>query len=95
MDKRTSQFNKDFIKKLLRKSNEGYFLVDVQYPAKLHKIHNDLPYFPEIMKFENAEKLVTNLHDKTEYFICIRNFKEALNHGLVLQKVHKVIKKLG
>ena len=38
------------------------------------------------------EKLVTNLHDKTEYVIHIRNFKKALNHGLLLKKAHRVIK---
>ena len=27
---------------------KGYFLeVDVQYPEKLHKLHNDLPFLPE------------------------------------------------
>ena len=44
------------------------------------------------MEIEKAEKLVTNVHDKTEYIIHIKNFKQALNHGLVLEKVHKVIK---
>ena len=43
------------------------------------------------MKIENFEKLVSNLHDKTEYIIHIRNLKQALNHGLVLKKVHRVI----
>ena len=42
---------------------------------------------PERLKIEKVEKLVTNLHDKTEYVIHIRN----LNHGLVLQKVDRVI----
>ena len=36
--------------------------------------------------------LVANLRDKTEGFIHIRNLKQALNHGLVLKKSHKVIK---
>ena len=40
------------------------------------------------MKIEKVEKL----DDKTEYVIHIRNLKEALIHGLVLKKVHKVIK---
>ena len=31
------------------------------------------------------------LHDKTEYVIHIRNLKQALNHGLILNKVHRVI----
>ena len=45
------------------------------------------------MKLEKVEKLATNLHDKTlEYFIHIRNLKQALNHGLILKKVHRVIK---
>ena len=44
------------------------------------------------MKIEKVQKLVTNLHDKTEYVICIRNLKQARNHRLVLKKVYKVIK---
>ena len=44
------------------------------------------------MKIEKVEKSVAILHDKAEYFIHIRNLKQALNHGLVLKKVHKVIK---
>ena len=43
------------------------------------------------MKTEKVEKLVANLHDKTEYFMHIRNLKQALNYGLVFKKVHKVI----
>ena len=39
-----------------------------------------------------VKKLVTDLHDKTEYVIHIRNLKQALNHGLVLRKVHREIK---
>ena len=44
------------------------------------------------MKIQKLKKLLANLHDKTEYVIHIRNSKQALNHGLVLEKVHKVIK---
>ena len=44
------------------------------------------------MKLVKVKKLVTNLLDKTEYLIHIRNLKQALNHGLILKKVHKVIK---
>ena len=91
--KDTSQFNEDFIKNYNEESDEGYFLeVDVQYLEKLHELHNDLPFLPERMKIEKFEKLVANLHDKTEYVIHIRNLKQALNHGLVLKKVHRVIK---
>ena len=44
------------------------------------------------MKIERVEKLVINLHDKTKYVIYVRNLKQALNHELVLETVHRVIK---
>ena len=43
------------------------------------------------MKIEKVEKLVANLHDKTEYVIHTRNLKLALNHELFSEKVHRVI----
>ena len=89
----TSQFNEDFIKNFNEESDEGYFLeVDVKYPEKLHELHNDLPFLPEKMKIGKVEKLGTNLHDKTEYVIHIRNLKQTLNYGLILETVHRVIK---
>ena len=33
---------------------------DILIPEKLHELHNDLPFSPEIMKIEKIEKLVTN-----------------------------------
>ena len=85
--KDTFKLNEDFVKNYNEESNEVYFLeVDVQYPEKLHKVCNDLLFLPERMKFQKVEKLFTNLHDKTEYVIHIRNLKEALNHGLLLKK---------
>ena len=81
------------MKNYSEESNEGYFLeVDVQYLEKLHKLHNDLPFLLERIKIEKVKKLLANLHDKTEYAIHIRNLKEALSHGLLLKKVHRVIK---
>ena len=44
------------------------------------------------MKIEKAEKLVTNLHNKSEDAIHIRYSKQVLNHGLFLKKVPRVIK---
>ena len=91
--KDTSQFNEDFIKNYNDESDEGYFLeVYVQYLEKLHELHNDLPFLPERMKIEKFEKLVANLHDETEYFIHIRNLKQALNDRLVSKKVHRINK---
>ena len=44
------------------------------------------------MKTEKVERLVTSWQDKTEYVIHIINLKQALNHGLILEKVYGMIK---
>ena len=44
------------------------------------------------MKIKKVEKLVTNLHDKSEYVIHIRKLKQAVNRRLILKKAHRVIK---
>ena len=44
------------------------------------------------MKIEEVENFLANSHDKKQHVIHIRNLKQALNHGLVLKKVHKAIK---
>ena len=81
--KDTSQFNENFIKNHNEESDKGYFLeVDVQYLEKLHEFHTYLSFLPERMKIEKVEKLL----------IHIINLKDALNHGLVLKKAHRVIK---
>ena len=81
MDER---INEDFIKSYNEESDEGYFReIDVQYLEKLHQLNNDLPFLPERVKIEKVEKLVANLHGKTEYVMHIRNLKQALNHGLI------------
>ena len=43
------------------------------------------------MNIEKVENLIANLHDKTEYVIHIKKIKQALNNGLVLKKVHRMI----
>ena len=42
---------------------------------KIDETHKDLPFLPERKKCEKVEKLVTNLNEKTEYVIHIRNLK--------------------
>ena len=49
-------------------------------------------FLPERTKLGKIGKLVTNVHHKTEYVIHVRNLKQALNHGLILKKFHRVIK---
>ena len=43
------------------------------------------------MKINKCNKLVCNLYDKKICIVYIRTLKQALNHGLVLKKVHRVI----
>ena len=89
----TSQFNEDFMKKYNEESDAGYFFkVDFQCLGNLPKFHNDSPFFSWKMKIQKVEKLVVNLNDNTEYFIHTRSLKQALNHGLVLKKVPRIIK---
>ena len=88
-----SRFNQDFIENSSENSDIGYFLeVDVEYPKKLFSSHKDLPFLPERKKLEKVEKLVCSIEDKEKYVIHIRALKQALNHGLVLKDVHRVIK---
>ena len=89
-----SGINKKFVKGYDKKnSDKGYILeVDVDYPSKLHKLHSDMPFLPERMKIDKTQKLVCNLRDKKKYVVHINILKQALNHGLKLKKVHRVIK---
>ena len=88
-----SEMNKKFIKSYDKQnSDKGYILeVDVDYPSKLHKLHSDMSFLPERMKIDKTQKLVCNLHDKKKYVVHISILKQALNHGLKLKKVHRVI----
>ena len=73
-------------------SDKGYILeVDVKYPRKLHDLHSDLPFLPKRMKIDKCTKLVCNLRNKKKYVVHIRSLKQALNHGLKLKKVHRII----
>ena len=86
------RFNEDFIKKYDENSNTGYFIeVDVEYSKTLFNSHKDLPFLPERKKVEKVEKLICSIEDKEKYVIHIRALKQALNHGLKLKKVRRVI----
>ena len=79
----------------------------MEYPKKLFNLHKDLPFLPERKKvfdphknllsllerkkLEGVKKLVCNIEDKEKYVIHIRALKQALNHGLVLKRVHRAI----
>ena len=43
------------------------------------------------MKTDKCKKLVCNLRNKKKYVVHIKSFKQALNHGLKLKKIHRII----
>ena len=89
----TSRINKKFIKKYNGNSNKGYILeADVKYPKKLHNLHSDLPFLLRRMKIDKYKKLICNLQNKKKYVVHIKSLKQALNHGLKLKEIHRIIK---
>ena len=73
--------------------NDGYLLeVDIRYPKELHDLHNDLPFMCTKMIINGVEMLVPNLNDKRKYIVHIKALNQALPYGLILEKVHQVIK---
>ena len=73
-------------------SDKGYILkVDVEYPENICMLHSDLVFLPQRMKISKCTKLVCTTQNKENYVIHIRALKQALNHGLKLTKVHRII----
>lgn len=71
-------------------SEVGYALeVDISYPCSLHDDHNDLPYLPEriVPRGSKIKKLVANLDSKKNYVVHYMALKQALEAGLILEKV--------
>ena len=58
---------------------------------KLFNSHKDLSFLSEKKKIKKCGKLVCTVQDKENYVVHIRALKQALNHGLILRKVHSVI----
>jgi len=65
--------------------------VDLEYPKKLHDLHNEYPLAPERMIVNKVEKLITNLRDKKKYVVHYQNLKQYLDLGLKLKKIHRGI----
>ena len=84
---------KRLIDMLAAEKNHGYLLeVDVSYPEKLHDRHNDIPFMCSKMKVNGVRKLIPNFYDKRKYIIHIKALKQALDHGLMLEKIHRCIR---
>ena len=87
-----SIFTSDFIKNHDEKSDIAYlFYVDIAYPKELYELHKDLPFIPDRIKLNKANKFVSNVYDKNNYVIHIYTLKQALNHGFILKKIYSAI----
>ena len=88
----TCRINEEFIKNYNENSSKGYMLeVDVKYPKKLHDLHSDLPFLPKRIKIDKCKKLACDLHNKKKYVVHIKSLKQALNNGLKLKRVDRII----
>ena len=86
------KIDEEFIKNYNENSSKGYILeVDVKYPRKLHDLHSDLAFLPKRIKTDKCKKLMGDLHNKKKYVVHIKSLKQALNHGLKLKRVHRII----
>ena len=86
------EFNEDFTNNYDGDSDKGCILeLNVKCPKKLHNLHSDLPFLTERMKINTCNKLVCNLYDKNNYVVHIRALKQALDYGLILKRVDRVI----
>ena len=80
------------LKKIFEDGDVGYVLeVDLEYPEKLHDLHNDYPLAPEVMKIGKVNKLTPNFNKKTKYVLHHRNLKQYLGLGMKLTEIHRVI----
>ena len=87
-----SQSNESFIKNYDENSDTRYILeVDVEYPKKLFNHHEGYPVLPERKKIGKCNRLICDMQDKKNCVYHIRVIKQALNYGLILKTVHKVI----
>ena len=86
------KIDEEFIKEYNEISDKGYVIeADVDYPQELHDLLSDTPFLPERMVINKTKKLVFNLHNKKNYVAHINVLKQALDYGLKLKKVHRVI----
>ena len=87
-----NEINEEFIKNYNENNNKGYiFKVDVRYPKRRHDLHSDLPFLSERIEINKCKKLICNLSNKKKYVTHVNSLKQALNHGLTLKKIHRVI----
>jgi len=65
--------------------------VDLEYPHRLHDLHNDYPLAPESIKVDKVEKLIPNLNSKTKYVVHHETLKLYESLGLKITKIYRGI----
>ncbi|XP_060882134.1 uncharacterized protein LOC132953814 [Metopolophium dirhodum] len=67
--------------------------VDISYPQHLHGAHNDMPFLPyaSIPPGSSVRKLMVTFLRKERYVVHYMNLKQAMAHGVVVEKTHRVL----
>ena len=87
-----SKFNEAFIKHCDENSDKGYILeVDVEYTEIIRMLHTEFAFLPERMKINKCTELTCTIQNKENYVIHLRALKQAINHGLKITSVHRII----
>ena len=97
-----SNFGKSVTKKYNEKSDKRYiFEVYVERMSKqLHDrvkglsraTHSDLSVLKERMKLKKSNKVECNFYENKKQVVHIRSLNQELNHGLLFEKMHRLIK---
>lgn len=90
-----NEFNTEKILSLEDDASIGYiFEVDLDYPKTLHDWHKDFPLCAEnriVPSTKNEKKLLLTLFNKEKYIVHYKMLKFALQQGLILKRVHRVL----
>lgn len=87
--------NVDDLKAISNNSHFGYLVeADLHYPTNIHQRHDEFPFFAEHMRppGSNQSKLLLTLYDKERYISHIDLLMYGLKNGVVLKKIHRVLK---
>ena len=70
------------------------FEVDLDHPEHIHDSHKDLPFCSGKMSPPGSKenKLLTTILLKIRYNIHYRNLRQALSHGLIRRKIHRILR---